>query len=317
MPKKKNKWETLDEEEYYKIGISRGVVKVSEEKNKKIRTVSFSREFKSGDSWIPKRGKFFSISFRSIGKIIEILIKFARKFGWEVPPLEKPENQIKELKKQLDEVTRQRMGFEEAIKNLESQIESYRVKIKDLRRKILEKNTKTFKQDLEKFEKLIDESEKGGIREEDIQIFIKERPWIISPEYHDIKPKKPAGSKSKFDFYLEDYKGQGTIVELELPSDPIFSRKEKYGLSAKCGESLGQLIRYLETTIMISHSKEMSRIEKIDEIKPLGFLIIGRTKTQEENDKLKIVNAYLHFIQILSYDMLLLRAKKFLEPWPK
>jgi hypothetical protein len=318
MPKrKKGKYEVLDEEEFYRRGRSRGVIKISEEKNSKIRTIAFSREFQKNDgSWVPRKKKFFAISFELIGKFIEILIKFARKFSWPVRSVEKSEEKIKKLEKQLDDAIRQKTDLEEAIKTLGNQIESYKKELEIYRQQIIRSNIEVFKRDVEEFENLLKRYESQQINEETIQEFLTKKRWIFGPEYHNVEPKKPAGSKSKFDFYLEDYKGKGTIVELKLPSDSIFSKNEEYGLSPKCAESLGQLIRYIETTIAIAHSKEMSRIEKITETKPLGFLIIGRTKDEREIKRLETLNFYFHrSIEILSYDMLLKRAKVFLSPF--
>jgi hypothetical protein len=84
-------------------------------------------------------------------------------------------------------------------------------------------------------------------------------------------------------------------------------------VSQKCGESLGQLIRYTEDTISYSSNKQVSQKEGIDENKTLGFLILGRTKNIEDIQNLKVLNSYLHSIQILSYDLLLLRAKRMME----
>lgn len=280
-----------------------------------MKTVSFLREAKtSKNSWVPRKGKnFFSVSFRHIGKIIDILIRFARKFGWKAPALEKPEEQIRELKRQLDDAVIQKNQLQQTARTLESEIENYRKNLDDLRRQVGKDNVNTFKRDIADFESLLIEVEKKNKKEEDVQTFLREKRWFFGAEYHNVEPKKPVGSKSIFDFYLEDYKGQGTIIELKLPSDLIFTEDESFGLSPKLGVSLGQLMRYIETTIAFSHSKEVSRIERIDEIRPLGYLVIGRTKLDEEIEKLKVVNSYLHFIQVLSYDMVLLKARTFIQ----
>jgi hypothetical protein len=117
-------------------------------------------------------------------------------------------------------------------------------------------------------------------------------------------------------FFRGLYKGQGTVVELEKSSDSIFSKKESLGISPKCGESIGQLIRYTEDTISYSSNRKV--LERRDKRRQaLGFLIIGRTKTKEEIQGLKVINSYLHSIQILSYDLLLLKAKRMLEGYNK
>ncbi len=313
--KVKRNYKDLDEKEFYRIANSRGVVKVSEEQSTKGRTVSFAKEFNTGEKWVPRKGKFFSISFNFIGKVIDILIGFGKKFGWKMSSLEKPEEKIVELKRQLDDTLRNKSEIEQLKDKLVMDIQEYKAEIKRLRNDVIKENFANFEKDINDFSALLKSTETEKAKEETLQSFLKEHPWMFSPEYYKVKPKKPVGSKSIFDFYLEDYKGQGTIIELELPTDLIFSSLEEYGMSPKCGTALGQLIRYIETTIATSHSAELKKIEQIDETKPLGFLIIGRTRTEEEVRKLKVINSFLHTIEIMSYDLLLARAKSYVEPW--
>jgi len=313
MKRKTSKYKTLEEETYYKTGIGRGVIRVSEDKSTKNKTVTFSKEVKTKNNWVTRKGKFFTIPFRFITKVIDILLDFSKKFGWKTSYRQDTKEQVKVLKEQLDNVLKQKLDLEETNKKLELDIKKLKDDIKYLRNRIIKNNISLFRQDISKLKELLNKSESEKVYEEELQKFLKENPWLFSPEYHNTKPKKPVGSKSIFDFYLEDYKRQGTVIELKLPSDAIF--KEDYEFSSKLGEALGQLIRYVESTIAYSHGKITSKIEEIDEIRPLGFLIIGRTKSKEEIEKLKIVNSYLHFIQILSYDLLLARAQSFLEPF--
>ena len=172
-----------------------------------------------------------------------------------------------------------------------------------------------FKKDVEEFTNILERCSKGELKEEDLQKFLKERTWLFGVEYRNAKPKKLAGSTSVFDFLLENYAGQGVIVELKLPTEEIF--KEKYVLTSKVSDAMGQLIRYIETTLGIAYSSEMSKIEGITEKRPLGYVIIGRTKNDDEREDLKRVNSYYHRIEVLTYDDLLLKAKTTLESFLK
>lgn len=315
---KPSKYDKLGEEPYYETPNGRGIIRVSENKETNNKTISFSNEAKTKEGkWVQRRGKFFAVPFFVGTKFINILIKFASKFGIKIKSENNPEDIIKNLKEQLDQACRQRDDVENVKKQLEANIQLHLDNIKRLREEVIKNNLTTFSSDIQSFENLLLESENESLKEEALQKFLKAKPWIFSPEYINITPKKPVGSKSIFDFYLEDYKGQGTVVELEKPSDMIFSKKESLGISQKCGESLGQLMRYTEDTIAYSSNKRTSEKEQIDENKPIGFLIIGRTKTNEEIQNLKIINHYLHSIQILSYDLLLLKAKRVIEGFKK
>lgn len=316
--KNKGRYKILDEENYYKVGRGRGVIGISESEETGNKTLSFRKEVKTKENkWTVRRGNFFIISFRWIDKVIDILLKFARKFEWKIPSIERPEIKLGELKRQYDQALRKVTELEDIKEKLEINLRSSIEEIEKYKSIIIKKNFETFKKDVEDFESLLRESETENIKEEEIQQFLKHRPWIFSLEYYSVTPKKPVGSKNIFDFYLEDYKGQGTVVELKKPSEELFSTKEEYGLSTKCGIALGQLIRYIEDTISYSQVDRVSKIERISEIKPLGFLIIGRIRSKNELERLKILNSYFHMIQILSYDTLLSRAKKFIESWTK
>jgi len=315
--KKKKRFKLIEEREFYRKDKSRGTIKISELEDLKIKTVAFSKEYNKNGKWIPKKGKFFAISFRWIGEIIGILLDFAEKFQWNVKGLKKPEKKFRELRKNYDGALQKINELQITIKKLEENVKFYRQKLEELQVDIVKKNFDQFKSDIKDFKTLIEESEKRKVSENEVQSFLKNHPWMFSPEYYNVTPKKPVGSKDIFDFYLEDYKGQGTVVELKKPSDKIFSSKEEFGLSSVCGQAIGQLIRYIEDTISYSQIIRIREIKKIKENRPLGFLIIGRTKTQKEIENIKILNSYLHMIQILSYDMLLFRAKKFVEMWER
>ena len=151
MAKKTGDYKKLDEEEYYRVGTNRGVVKVSEEQQSGVKTVSFSKEFSKDEKWIPKGGKFFSVSFRFIGKIIDILIKFAGKFGWKVSSLETPEKQIKELKIQLDNAIKQKIDVEKINEKLEFDIKNFKELLKTLRENVIKENLDKFEKDIKKF----------------------------------------------------------------------------------------------------------------------------------------------------------------------
>ena len=63
MAKKTGDYKKLDEEEYYRVGTNRGVVKVSEEQQSGVKTVSFSKEFSKDKKWITTKGKIFFFVF--------------------------------------------------------------------------------------------------------------------------------------------------------------------------------------------------------------------------------------------------------------
>ena len=315
--KKNNNIRNIEELPYHETTKSRGVIKLSEFKKNKAKFIYMGKEVKDKNGeWVPRQGKTtkFTFSFRFITNIITNLIEIAKRHGFNLPVLskEKEQRQIATLKQEILSLVNDKKGLEDAMQKLKEKELMNLKKMEELKSKIVKDNLNKFKKDLEEFKNILAECKTNNVKEEELQKFLKDRTWIFGIEYHQSKPKKPIGSKNIMDFYLEDFKGQGTIIELKLPSEAIF--KEEYETTPKIGESLGQLIKYMESTMAYSYGSETSRIEEVKEIRPQGFLIIGRTENDEEKRKLKIINSYYKKgIEIMSYDSLLWKAQNALN----
>ncbi len=178
---------------------------------------------------------------------------------------------------------------------------------------------------LDSFEKLIGEK---GIKEvADIQTELRKMPWIFGPEYETLDVRG-AGEAGIPDARLKRIDGMSDVLEIKLPSEELF-REDTQGrqfASRKLSEAIGQLTGYLE--YYYSEYRQQNDDETSKEIltdtrgnyyRPKGFLLIGRreiqngtgTKTAVNADpkRLRRFMAYTHWIEILTYDDLIERAR--------
>jgi len=146
--------------------------------------------------------------------------------------------------------------------------------------------------------------------------------WLLGPEYSDTQPvtmKELGWADTRFDFFLQRYDTFYDIVELKSPDSPLFvgeqdaqrSPSRKSPMSAALKDAISQTIEYLEVS-QISSSVYL-RLKNILVHKPKGMIAMGRTRTRREKEGLKTVNAYLHAIEILSYDDILERGEQLVK----
>lgn len=156
---------------------------------------------------------------------------------------------------------------------------------------------------LSDFETLIKST---SIKERTIQKFLEKNYWIFGTEYVDVKPQKALSHEYKVDFLLQRFDNNWEVVELELPTDMIFTRK--LNVTAKVTNAIGQ-IQNAQGFISKSYEFLKSR-EKIEVYKPRGTLIIGNKLNDKEKERMEIINKSYGDITIIPYDDLLYKAKK-------
>ncbi len=178
-------------------------------------------------------------------------------------------------------------------------IQSYSKLIKEYRKiKIPD-----YKKDIEEFEKLIKSSKK----ENDLQIFLSKRPWLLGLEYENSKPQKIAPGK-RYDFYAEKYDGYADIIEIKKVNEDIFDKDGK--ITRPFSKAIQQLIEYIDDALYYGNDKVLSKNMNFNFLKPKGILIIGKNTDVE---KLKNLGYYFHNIEILTYDNVLERGKSILD----
>ena len=177
----------------------------------------------------------------------------------------------------------------------------------------LKSDASRYQSDLDKFKGLI---ETEGTDEQDIQDFLEKHVWLIGFEYLDSQPKKPSQftfEDSRFDFLLQRFDTDFDIVELKKPSARLFvgsgsteSPSRSTPQASDLSHAISQAIHYLD--LMIS-KREQLRNNGVDITYPRAVIIAGRTRNSEEKKRLGILTAYLHRIEVRSYDEVIDKAK--------
>jgi len=183
--------------------------------------------------------------------------------------------------------------------------------------------------ELNAFEELIGKVDVKEVSE--VQAELKKIPWIFGPEYtsYDFRPAGEAGLP---DGRLKRVDGLSDILEVKLPSEELLrSENSRYYVSLKCSEAIGQLTSYLEYyhSAYITNRHDETGNERIEDdfgkyYKPKGILLIGRRKkadgvkttnsTADNEPKfMRRLLSYYHWIEILTYDDLLERARNGLD----
>lgn len=159
---------------------------------------------------------------------------------------------------------------------------------------------------LEEFAAII---EKKSVKERDIQKLLKKSPWLFGLEFDTVKSQKRAG-ENVMDFLLTKYNGDYVIVELKRPTDRLFVGSGKtVRKSDKLNRAIDQIRNY-----QLYHSKYYEYIYASEQERifmPRGLIVMGRT--DENYERLKIENAILRDVEIVTYDDFLERAKRIVE----
>jgi hypothetical protein len=182
---------------------------------------------------------------------------------------------------------------------------------------------------IDEFEKMISRTDVKEVA--DIQAALAGMPWIFGPEYVSLDIR-PAGDAGIPDRRLKRIDGLSDILEVKLPKAELL-RKDSMGrqfIAPELAEALGQLTGYLEHYYSVySAERDDASGEEILEdrfgkyYKPRGILLIGRREPQNGTGTKQTDNAYpkhlrrllsyFHWVEVLTYDDLIDRARNGLD----
>lgn len=161
-----------------------------------------------------------------------------------------------------------------------------------------------------------------GIGETPIQEYIAAHPWVIGLEYLRVRvhPQMPRGTA---DFLLERYDGYHDLLELKRPSDPIINvplddhgapaSPSGYSLSAPLAQAIAQAHAYRrqirENGPLLSKQYGLNIAHD-----PCCFIVIGTSQQMNphERELLDDLNESLHRVEIVPFDLLGERSRRFL-----
>lgn len=162
---------------------------------------------------------------------------------------------------------------------------------------------------LKDFKNLLD-SNPG--REEILQIFLRNHPFLLCPTHTKIWPKLPLGAKVT-DFVFRDATSDYLLVELEKSTHPLF--RDDGHVGEKVNIAIGQITdwkRYLEDNLRtVQQELGLTGISA----DPQSLAVIGRshTLTAENRRKLGAMNSTHPKLKIMTYDNVYDNAKAVIE----
>lgn len=159
------------------------------------------------------------------------------------------------------------------------------------------------------------------------QDFLKRNQWMFGASYVNIIDERRIDIHHETDLPFEIEDGFMDIVEIKRPDFPFWAQhpksKENYRYRGKflvphvyLQGAISQLSKYI-----FQAEKRVSDLDYINDhggvvpVKPRGLVIHGRSVgwDNEEREAFRLLNDQLHNIQIITFDHLLVRAKRILK----
>ncbi len=143
--------------------------------------------------------------------------------------------------------------------------------------------------------------------EKKLQKCLTENPVLLGLEYRKVIPEHKLGAEYKMDYALQRFSGLVDLMELEASNLPLFNKK---------GDPSQYLIhaeqQALDWLLWIERNHPYAREGLPGIIRPLCFVLIGRSKDMEEAERRKLLLRNTMFrgdIQIFTYDDVLKRGQ--------
>jgi hypothetical protein len=152
----------------------------------------------------------------------------------------------------------------------------------------------------------------GGTREEDIQSFLKDNPFLLKPA-SEVIPKQKLGENFVTDFVLLNILDQGpsyTLIEIERASCTVLTKDKLLA------EPVNRAIKQTrDWDVWLEQNKAYIQGKLMGFESPQYLVVIGRSNemTDEEKAYLRSYNREYKNIALLTYDDLLKQAEEFLE----
>jgi hypothetical protein len=152
--------------------------------------------------------------------------------------------------------------------------------------------------------------------EQKFQEWIEKNTWVFGTEYIKKFDTRKIGIHSEADFIVESLDGFTDLVELKRADFKLFehdSSRDCYYPSQHLSQVIGQAIHYIK--VMEDHKAILKEQDELEVLKPRVKVVIGRSNNLNTNEKkaLRLLNASLHGIEIITFDEILTRAEKIIS----
>lgn len=153
-----------------------------------------------------------------------------------------------------------------------------------------------------------------GKNEEVWQRFFENNPWILGSDFVEVLDERVLDEDSITDLPVKDYDGFVNIIELKLPTEEFWTKD--VNPTANLTKAIMQCMRYITETERRMNDKKKTDKLGANILKPRITLVFGRSNTwgDEQREQFRILNSSFHNISILTYDHVLNRSKKIIEP---
>lgn len=226
--------------------------------------------------------------------------------------------EIKKLQlrvKKLRKIKTKSKKHKEEITNLKEEISFLDTENKALKKDLL-------KSQVPEFRKLIKKASADLNKQDEnyFQKLLEKNTWIFGPSYEEVIPKKKADPENQPDFVLKRYDGFSDIVEIERPTQLLFTKPDKSGKShpsALLTHAISQAMDYIDSynenfQKMFYKDVQKGNSNPIHSYYPKGLVIIGRDRNTDRK-KLRQLNNFLHNIIVLTYDEFFKQSERMLN----
>ena len=167
------------------------------------------------------------------------------------------------------------------------------------------------------FEKMLNQN----LVEQKWQEWFKNNNWVLGSEFVKILDEREIDTANITDYLMQAYDGFLDIVEIKRPEGDLryWAETQDHGNyipSTDLTKVITQATKYIYEVEREANSvKFLERVGNVKTIKPRCILIFGRSNSwnNEQRESFRILNSSYHNLTIMTYDHVLLRAKKILN----
>jgi len=153
------------------------------------------------------------------------------------------------------------------------------------------------------------------------QEWLKKNDWILGSEFVKILDEREIDTANISDYLMQAYDGFLDIVEIKRPEGSLRFWEDtldhgNYVPSTDLTKAITQATKYIYEVEREANSvKFLERVGNVKTIKPRCILIFGRSDewNDEQKEAYRILNSSYHNLTIMTYDYVLLRAKRILN----
>jgi hypothetical protein len=157
--------------------------------------------------------------------------------------------------------------------------------------------------------------------EQEWQEWLKQNAWVLGSEFVKILDEREVDTANITDYLMQAYDGFLDIIEIKRPDGDLrfWADAQDHGNyvpSSDLTKAITQATKYIYEVEREANSvKFLERVGNVKTIKPRCVLIFGRSSdwNNEQKEAYRILNSSYHNLTILTYDHVLLRAKRILN----